>query len=121
MLALVKGDRDSFIAEEIALRKEGVWPPFGRLVALILSGSKANQVHAIAKKIARAAPNDPAIRVLGPAPAPLAKLRGKHRWRLLVKTTRSVRVQYILISWLSAVKIPKNVRLYVDVDPQSFL
>ena len=121
MRALADGDRDSFIAGETALRKEGVWPPFGKLVALILSGHQGDQVQATAFNLARSAPDDTAIRVLGPAPAPLAMLRGKHRWRLLVKTTRSVNVQNMLSSWLSEVKIPHAVRLYVDIDPQSFL
>ena len=121
MRALAAGDRDSFIAGETALRKEGVWPPFGKLVALILSGHQGDQVKATAFNVARSAPDDTAIRVLGPAPAPLAMLRGKHRWRLLVKTTRSVKVQNVLSSWLSKVKIPNAVRLHVDIDPQSFL
>ena len=121
MRALADGDRDSFIAGETALRKEGVWPPFGKLVALILSGHQGDQVQATAFNLARSAPDNTAIRVLGPAPAPLAMLRGKHRWRLLVKTTRSVNVQNMLSSWLSEVKIPNAVRLYVDIDPQSFL
>jgi len=121
MRALAQGDRDRFIAGETALRKEGVWPPFGKLVALILSGHRGDQVKATAFKVARSAPDDTAIRVLGPAPAPLAMLRGKHRWRLLVKTTRSVNVQNVMASWLSEVKIPNAVRLFVDIDPQSFL
>ena len=78
-------------------------------------------MQAAAYNLARSAPDNTAIRVLGPAPAPLAMLRGKHRWRLLVKTTRSVNVQNMLSSWLSEVKIPNAVRLYVDIDPQSFL
>jgi len=121
MRALADEDRDRFMTEEIVLRKSGVWPPFGRLAALILSSYDAEKVEATARNIARVAPDDPAIRVLGPAPAPLAMLRGRHRWRLLVKTTRSVNVQNVLREWLAPVKIPSSVRLRVDIDPYSFL
>lgn len=121
MRALADEDRDRFMTEEIVLRESGVWPPFGRLAALILSSYDAEKVEATARNIARVAPDDPAIRVLGPAPAPLAMLRGRHRWRLLVKTTRSVNVQNVLREWLATVKIPSSVRLRVDIDPYSFL
>ena len=121
MRALADEDRDRFMTEEIVLRESGVWPPFGRLAALILSSYDAEKVEATARNIARIAPDDPAIRVLGPAPAPLAMLRGRHRWRLLVKTTRSVNVQNVLREWLAPVKIPSSVRLRVDIDPYSFL
>lgn len=121
MRALADGDRDRFMTEEIVLRESGVWPPFGRLAALILSSYDAEKVEATGRNIARVAPDDPAIRVLGPAPAPLAMLRGRHRWRLLVKTTRSVNVQNVLREWLAQVKIPSSVRLRVDIDPYSFL
>jgi primosomal protein N' (replication factor Y) len=121
MKALAAGDRDRFMAEEIVLREVGVWPPFGRLAALILSSHQEAQVEAVAREIARVAPQDSAIRVLGPAPAPLAMLRGRHRWRLLMKTTRSVKIQEVLREWLGRVKIPSSVRLRVDIDPYSFL
>ena len=109
------------MSEEARLRETGVWPPFGRLAALILSGRAAEKVEATARSLARVAPNNPAIRVLGPAPAPLSIMRGRHRWRLLVKTTRSVNIQNILREWLAQVKIPSSVRLKVDIDPYSFL
>ncbi|MBL23851.1 MAG: primosomal protein N' [Rhodospirillaceae bacterium] len=121
MCALAKSDRENFVAEETQLREAGVWPPFGRLAAIILSSHRSDQVEAAARDLARAAPEDSAIRVLGPAPAPLAMLRGRHRWRLLVKTTRSVRIQEVLRAWLAEVKIPNTVRLRVDIDPYSFL
>ncbi len=121
MRALAEGDRDNFLSEEARLREAGVWPPFGRLAALILSGRAAEKVEATARSLARVAPNNPAIRVLGPAPAPLSIMRGRHRWRLLVKTTRSVNIQNILREWLAQVKIPSSVRLKVDIDPYSFL
>ena len=57
----------------------------------------------------------------GPAPAPLAMLRGRHRHRLLVHAARSVPVQDIIRDWLGALELPRGVRVAVDVDPYSFL
>ena len=63
----------------------------------------------------------PGLQVLGPAPAPLAILRARHRRRFLVKAERSVAVQPALRDWLSRVKVPSSVRVQVDIDPYSFL
>jgi primosomal protein N' (replication factor Y) (superfamily II helicase) len=59
--------------------------------------------------------------VLGPAPAPLAVLRGRHRRRFLLKTRRGINIQAVLREWVGKVKVPASVRVQVDVDPYSFL
>jgi primosomal protein N' (replication factor Y) (superfamily II helicase) len=61
------------------------------------------------------------VHVFGPAPAPLAMIRGRHRRRLLLHASRGVRVQPLIRAWLARVKLPSTVRLAVDVDPYSFL
>jgi primosomal protein N' (replication factor Y) len=121
MAALTSGDRERFLEEEAALREDGEWPPFGRLAALVLSGRDEQLVDRIAAALARAAPRSEGVRVLGPAPAPFAVLRGRHRRRLLMKTSRSINLQSLLRRWLAGVKLPGAVRLQVDVDPYSFL
>jgi primosomal protein N' (replication factor Y) len=121
MTALTSGDRDRFLEEEAALREDGAWPPFGRLAALVLSGLDERLVDQIAALFGRSAPRGEGVRVLGPAPAPFAVLRGRHRRRLLMKTSRGVNLQSLLRSWRASVKLPGNVRLEVDVDPYSFL
>jgi primosomal protein N' (replication factor Y) len=121
MRALVAGERDGFLERESAARKTAGLPPFGRLAALILSGPNEAAVDAAARNLARAAPRGEGIRVLGPAPAPLAILRGRHRRRFLLKCRRDIRPQPLLRAWLAAVKLPASVRLQVDVDPYSFL
>jgi primosomal protein N' (replication factor Y) len=119
--ALVSGDRDRFLTEEAAARRKYAMPPFGRLAALIIAGPDAEVADAVAAAFARAAPQMPGIEVLGPAPAPLAILRGRHRRRFLVKAGRSGAVQPVLRDWLRRVKIPSSVRIQIDIDPYSFL
>jgi primosomal protein N' (replication factor Y) len=121
MVALAAGDADGFYAAEAEDRRAAAMPPFGRLAALIVSGSEAPAVERAAALLARHAPAQPDIETLGPAPAPLALLRGRHRRRLLVKAPRSANLQAVLRRWLAGVALPRNVRLQVDVDPYSFL
>lgn len=118
--ALAANDRDSFLAAEIAERERAGMPPFGRLAALVLSGEDDNLLDRFCRTLAQAAPQYEDIRVLGPAPAPLAFLRGRHRRRFLVKTGRAVQIQKYIGEWLSKLKVPSTIQLKVDIDPQSF-
>jgi primosomal protein N' (replication factor Y) (superfamily II helicase) len=121
MAALMQDDRDRFFAIEAEQRKAHGMPPFGRLAALILSAPDDAAADFSARAFARAAPHLPRVDVLGPAPAPLRILRGRHRRRFLVKARRDVNLQAVLRQWLARVKVPGNVRVQVDVDPYSFL
>ena len=121
MQALIRGDLAAFMASEAAVRRPGHWPPYGRLAALIVSAATAAEADALARNLAVAAPHAEGVTVLGPAPAPLAILRGRHRRRLLLKTRRDIAVQPILREWLGRVMVPKGSRVDVDVDPVSFL
>jgi primosomal protein N' (replication factor Y) (superfamily II helicase) len=121
MQALLCGERDRFLALEAEGRRNHGWPPYGRLAALIVSAPDQDAAELTSAAIARAAPHLRGVTVLGPAPAPLAVLRGRHRRRFLVKAQRPVNIQAVLRQWLGAVKIPSSVRVQVDVDPYSFL
>ncbi len=122
MQAIVSGDRDAFIEREIQVRQRGLLPPYGRLAALIVSARHKETAERVAREIARAAPFSERIAVLGPTEAPLAVIRGRHRWRLLVKAPREMDMQTYLRAWLAAVPPLKgDVRLTVDVDPYGFL
>jgi primosomal protein N' (replication factor Y) len=121
MTALAEGARDRFVEEEAAQRRAGGWPPFGRLAALIVSGPDEAAVDTVAHRLGRSAPRFPQVRVLGPAPAPLARLRGRHRRRFLIKAPRGVSLQRLLSEWLAKVRPPSSVRLQIDIDPYSFL
>jgi len=121
MQALLKDDRDAFMQIESEMRQMASMPPFGRLAALIIEGSNEQAVTRAAREIAVAAPQISGVRVLGPAPAPLALLRGKYRYRLLVKAEAKLSLQKILPPWLDSVRIPNPIRLKIDVDPYSFV
>ncbi|MDD5587187.1 MAG: primosomal protein N' [Alphaproteobacteria bacterium] len=121
MKALVKGDRDAFMAAEMKERSAYHLPPFSRLACITLSGKNTRQVIEAANAVAAAAPRLDGLRVLGPAPAPFAVLRGRHRHRLLVQARRTANVSAILRAWLTPFKLPRAIRVQVDVDPYSFL
>ncbi|TAJ83000.1 primosomal protein N' [Reyranella sp.] len=121
MQALVSGDRDRFVEVELADREVAGMPPYGRLASLIISGPDPAAVDNVCAALARGAPHREGITVLGPSTAPLALLRGRHRRRFLLKTSRDVAVQPILHAWLERIGLPGSVRLQVDVDPYSFL
>ncbi|HEY1503462.1 MAG TPA: primosomal protein N' [Stellaceae bacterium] len=121
MKALLADDRDRFVALEAESRKEHGMPPFGRLAALVISAPDDDSADFTSRALARAAPHLPGVETLGPAPAPLRVLRGRHRRRFLVKARRDVNLQAVVRQWLARVKIPGNVRLQVDIDPYSFL
>lgn len=121
MQALLQGDLDAFMQSEAESRRDGEWPPYGRLAALIVSADTAIMADTVARDLGWSAPHGDGIVVLGPAPAPMALLRGRHRRRLLLKVRRDVAVQPILRSWLASVRVPRGGRVDVDVDPISFL
>jgi primosomal protein N' (replication factor Y) len=121
MRALVSNDRDRFLAAEAEARREQGLPPFGRLAALVISAPDDESAEFAARAYARAAPQMPGVETLGPAPAPLAVLRGRHRRRFLVKARRDVHLQAVVRQWLARVKVAGTVRVQVDIDPYSFL
>ena len=120
MQALAACERQAFLAAEAAAREAAGMPPFGRLVALIVSGTDEAAVDATAFGLGRAGPRDCAVRVLGPAPAALALLRGRHRRRLLLIAPKDVSVQPLVKDWLRRVPLAKKVRVQIDVDPIQF-
>ena len=121
MRALISGDREAFYKNEIEQRERAGYPPFGRLASLVITANDRHTAEAYGRTLANAAPKDEHVRVLGPAEAPIAVVRGRHRFRLLVKSPRPFDLSAYLRGWLTTAPKPRgNVRLEVDVDPQSF-
>jgi len=121
MKALARGDRETYLNGEKHIREMAGLPPAGRLAGLVISGKDANETQRFARDVALAAPAAEGIQVLGPAPAPIAMVRGRHRIRLLVKARRDVNLQAFLGAWLKDVKPRGSLALQLDVDPYNFL
>ena len=119
--ALVSGDAESFYAAETESRREAGAPPFGRFAGIIISSETLKEAQDTAALIGKTAPIVDGMQVYGPAPAPLAMLRGRHRMRLLVHARRALDVQDVIRDWLGALDWPRGVRVSVDVDPYSFV
>jgi primosomal protein N' (replication factor Y) len=122
MKALVANDRQAFYDSEIAARERALYPPFGRLASLIVSGGDRPTAEGFARRLAAMAPRDERVQVLGPAEAPLAVIKGRYRFRLLVKSARNVDLSDYVRGWIAVGPKPKgSLKLEVDIDPQSFL
>jgi primosomal protein N' (replication factor Y) len=120
--ALLSGEAERFYREEIAAREAAGLPPFGRLAALIVSATNRSDAEAHGRDLARTADPPPGVMVLGPAEAPLALIRGRYRFRLLIKAPREANLQDFLRHWLVRAGKPRgSVKVAVDVDPMSFL
>ena len=81
----------------------------------------AQQVDEIALQIIQQAPNGEGVEVFGPAPAPIAVLRGRHRRRFLVKSPKNIDLSAYMAAWIARLRLPNAVRMSVDIDPYSFL
>jgi primosomal protein N' (replication factor Y) (superfamily II helicase) len=122
MRALIAQDREAFYDAEIDARERTQYPPFGRLASLVVSGEDKHDAQDFARALARAAPLDEAVRILGPVEAPLALIRGRHRLRLLIKAPRNYDLSAYMREWLAEGPKPKgSLKLDIDIDPQSFL
>ena len=122
IMAILAGDEESFWAAEAAERKAAGVPPYGRMAGIILSSTNAQEAFDLGADMAR---RDGPLRrigaqVFGPAPAPIARVRGRHRVRLLVKAEKAAPLQKALIEWTAQFKLSANLRLSIDIDPQSF-
>jgi primosomal protein N' (replication factor Y) len=120
--AILGGDEEAFWAAEAAERKAAGVPPYGRMAGIILSSPEAQAVFDLGTEMAR---NDAPLRrigaqVFGPAPAPIARIRGRHRVRLLVKADKSAPLQQALAQWVAQFRLKGDLRLAIDIDPQSF-
>ncbi|MEM9855447.1 MAG: primosomal protein N' [Pseudomonadota bacterium] len=120
--AILGGDEDAFWAAEAAEREAAGVPPYGRMAGIVLSSPNVQEVFDVGQEMARNCA--PLLHIgaelFGPAPAPIARIRGRHRVRLLVKARKSAPIQAALSAWISQFKLPASLRLSIDIDPQSF-
>lgn len=124
--AALHHDNEAFAEHELAFRKLLSYPPFSRLVNVRLSANSAETVERAAEEAAailRRLASDPGLRILGPAKAPLAKIRGRHRWQVLIKAPAAGPLAQLLLRAHPALHaaMPRTVRLALDVDPVNLL
>ncbi|WP_417742127.1 primosomal protein N' [Salipiger sp.] len=120
--AILSGDEEGFWQAEAEERRAAGMPPYGRLAGVILSSTEAQEVFDLGNAMAR---QDAPLRrigaqVYGPAPAPIAKVRGRHRVRLLVKAPKGAALQPALADWAGQFRLRGELRMAIDIDPQSF-
>lgn len=120
--AIAARDEEAFFAEETEARKLLLLPPFGKTASIIVSGKKEADTLAIAKQIVKVAPPpDFQVRVLGPAPAGMARINRQYRFRIFAKSPKNINLSLILKEWLTKIKLPSNIRVQVDIEPYSFM
>jgi primosomal protein N' (replication factor Y) len=123
MRAILSGDEEAFWRAEAEARFQAGVPPYGRMAGVIVSGPDEAKVWAVANALGRASGilEQAGAEVFGPAPAPIARIRGRARVRLLIKAPKGIALQQALAKWRASVKIPSAIRVVIDIDPQSFL
>ncbi len=121
MQKLIAHDRDGLMTCLMADREKFHMPPYARLATLTLSGSDITSVTDAALALGKTIPVQEGFRVFGPAPAPMALLRGRHRQRFLIHCGKSEKMQPFIRDWLSQNKFSKSIRVHVDIDPQNFM
>ena len=120
--AILSGDEETFWRTEAREREVAGVPPYGRLVGVVLSSNNEQEAFDVGQAMARNCIPLTKIgaQVFGPAPAPIARIRGRHRVRILVKASKSAPIQTALTEWAAQFKLPNSLRLSIDIDPQSF-
>jgi primosomal protein N' (replication factor Y) len=114
-------DWDSFADQELQMRQNQDSPPVTRFTSVILSHRQEWQVQDFAMRLQKTCPKYRDIQVFGPAPAPLNPLRGRYRWRFLIKAPLSASLYTMLMQWLYKEPLPKGILVEVDRDPYSLL
>ncbi len=120
--AILAGDDEAFWRAEAEGRRQAGMPPYGRLAGIILTGNDEARTWGIARELGRTGEllRDAGVDLFGPAPAPVARVKGRHRIRFLVKAPKGMPLQDSIANWLATVPLPSNMNLVVDIDPQSF-
>ncbi len=114
-------NKSSFFKKELNSRKISFMPPFSKIISIIISSKSQDLLHKFSIELLEKKPKYDNVEVFGPAPAPLNFLRGRYRNRFLVKSNKSIKLQNIVIEWMSLVKAPKRIRVSIDVEPYNFM
>jgi len=121
MQALLAGDKKAFTAQDMEQRRTYKMPPFGRLGAIIISGPEASKTEGFARNLVKNFPREAGVSLFGPAQAPLARLKGRYRFRFLLKSARGTNMQKVIRQWLDGLQPKGGIKVKIDIDPYSFL
>ncbi len=119
--AICAGNRDDFMATDMAARRMAKMPPYGQLIAVVIEGAKENILQKYCADLAAAAPNINGGRIMGPVPAQIYQIRNWYRMRFLIAGDMRAKLQPIVADWILRVKQPANVRVKIDVNPVNFM
>ncbi|USO01094.1 MAG: primosomal protein N' [Alphaproteobacteria bacterium] len=119
--ALCTHDRDAIYRLELDQREQGNLPPFGRMMAVVVSATSLDMVTEWVRRMRDHIPLHPDVQVLGPAPAPLEKIRNHYRWRFLFRAPSRFPLSKYAATWMQSLKFPRALRIKLDMDPQNFL
>lgn len=119
--AICACDRDSFMNTDMAARRVAKMPPFGQLIALIIEGEKEQTLKSFCDTLAATAPKLNGGKILGPIAAQIYQIRSWYRMRFLIAGDEFANLQPVVKHWLSGVRIPANIRIKIDVNPQNFM
>ena len=122
MKSMIAADRDAFLETEIEARRYAEMPPYGRLAAIIISSRSRDIAAEYARTVSLRAPESDKVRVLGPSEAPIAIVRNRYRYRILIKAAKEIDLSNYMRTWRG--NIPKttgDLRMAIDIDPYNFL
>ncbi len=118
-------DYEAFYRSEILNRKEADYPPFCRLIRLLIRGEEAERadaaIEALAARLANLLPQDESVRMLGPAPAPMERLNNQFRRHIILKTRRMSAIRPLVARAIREHALDRRVHLEVDLDPADLL
>ncbi len=121
MHAICTGNRDEFMATDMASRRIAQMPPYGQLIAIIIEGQKETVLQKFCADLAAAAPALQGGKIMGPIAAGVYQIRNWYRMRFLVSGGMTANLQPVVRHWMAKVRVPTNVRVKIDVNPQSFM
>lgn len=119
--ALLNNDREGFLNIETQMRSMAGLPPFGRLACLHIMAKNETALNEAKEIVNNALINAEGIEIWGPAPPPIALVRGWHRLRYLVRAEKNVDLSAFILAWRKRIKLPPSIRLIIDIEPYSFL
>lgn len=119
--AICAGNRDEFMQADMAARRAAKMPPYGSLIAIIIEAQKETVLKNFCKTLSDAAPKANGTKIMGPIAAQVYQIRNWYRMRFLITGDIKSNLQALVKHWMAKVKVPANVRIKIDVNPQNFM